>query len=245
MDRKTCIIIQPGAFGDILAVAGIASYYSNSGYDVIWPAREKYINPILRLPYVTPILLDDRELDPDWLRSDVMKILDLDVYKKASLILNLADRGPHSTYQRYNENFEQAKYRAANLPLYFKHNLIWERKKEKELSLKSIVCPNGAYVFAHLTDSYNKKAAMPEQELPVVEAREIEGYDIFDWYEVILGASEIFAVESSFFHFIDGIIPFLKTKPYVLRREVVEEGTRACLSQYWNHKFIGDTILKG
>ena len=35
-------MIQPGAFGDILAVAGIASYYANSGYDVIWPAREKY-----------------------------------------------------------------------------------------------------------------------------------------------------------------------------------------------------------
>jgi hypothetical protein len=244
LKNKSCVIVQSGAFGDILTVSTIAAYYANSGYQVFWPAREKYLQPILRLPYVTPILLDEEVRHSDWLRSDAMKTWEMEETRNADLVLDLSDR-TGETKQRAGENFEITKYRLAKVPLQLKHTLTWARDEEKEKRLVQAVCPEGDYVFAHLTNSYNDRAAMPKQDLPVVEAQEIAGFDLFDWYQVILGAKSVYAVESSFFHLIDGIVHFLSKKPYILKKAIVEDGARHCLAVHWDHTYIGQTRLTG
>ena len=103
-----CLIIQPGAYGDIILCAPIAEYYALRGYDVYWPARAKFHSTLRKFDYVNPLLLNEDILHEDWLRSDVMKILPSTV--DYDLVINLADRGPHPTAQMYWENFEQCKY---------------------------------------------------------------------------------------------------------------------------------------
>jgi UDP:flavonoid glycosyltransferase YjiC (YdhE family) len=98
---KNLLLIQPGPFGDIFVCAPIAKWYADSGYKVHWPITKKFESTLEKFDYVTPIILSDEVFHADWLRSDVMKILPtVGDYDK---VINLADRGPHPTAQRPNE----------------------------------------------------------------------------------------------------------------------------------------------
>ena len=241
---KTCLIIQPGAFGDIILCAPIAKIYSDNGNKVYWTTTSKFKSLIDAFPYVEHILLNDHNLHPDWLRSDVAKILELPLYNdpciKADLILNLADRGPHSTAQQPNENFEQVKYRLSNIPIKHKHNLNWERNLEKEDKLFNLLdlTPKN-YIFAGLTSSRNDRADLPIEDKNIVEVREIDGYSIFDWYKVIINAKAIYCVESAIHQFIDGIIPDVEHIPrFVLSRSTLASGQVYSYSPYWDKTYI-------
>ena len=86
---------------------------------------------IKKFQYVEHVLLDDEILDTDWLRSDVIKCLTYLKNNEIDLVLNLADRGPHRTANKPNENFEQCKYRLSNIPIEYKHTLQWKPKYRK------------------------------------------------------------------------------------------------------------------
>ena len=40
------MMIQPGAFGDIIVCAPIAKAYSDAGYDVYWPVRKQFLDMV-------------------------------------------------------------------------------------------------------------------------------------------------------------------------------------------------------
>jgi hypothetical protein len=236
--NSRALIIQPGAYGDILLCAPIAKWYHDQGHEVDWPVRIKYHELLTYFDYVRPIILNEETLDPDWLRSDVLKIIpSIDSYE---VVLNLADRGPHPTAQLYNENFEQCKYRLSNVDFERKNELTWTRNTSKEKSLYELVVGDKKnYVFCHLTSSRGDRAELPQTDRLVVEAREITGYNILDWYSVIVGASEIYCVESAFHQFIDGIIGHISSAPkYLLSRSTLNTGEIYTTSQYWNKKYI-------
>ena len=110
MTKKTCLIIQSGALGDIFIVAPIARYYADKGYLVFWPVREKFYPVMKYFPYVVPLLMTYETYpltDKDWLRSDTDHLLKITAHY--DLVLNLADRGKVSM-ERSGENFEQMKY---------------------------------------------------------------------------------------------------------------------------------------
>jgi hypothetical protein len=232
-------MIQPGAFGDILLCAPIAHHYYLLGYDVIWPARQKFKALIEDLHYIHYMELDERELHEDWLRSDVMKSLEIQNIYKFNRVLNLADRGPHSTAQLSTENFEQCKYRLAQRDFELKNNLsFYNNGKFKLLEEKLNLPPK--YVFVHNSDSYNQEVEIPPQDLPIVKCQEIPGFTILDWYEVIKAASKIYCVESAVHQFIDGIIHLLDTKPILLPRKILQPNTRFTISKYWDKSIIGE-----
>lgn len=237
---KTCLIIQPGAFGDIILCAPIAKIYHDNGYQVYWPTTSKFKNLIESFPYVNHILLSDESLAHDWLRSDVIKILNHPIYKECSVTLNMADRGPHPTAERENENFEQCKYRISGIPIEYKHNLTWERNIEKENSLYDyLVGDRKNYTFCHLEGSNGGRTELPFKIENVIEAEQIEGYDIFDWYKIIINADSIYCVESSFHQFMDGIIPQISNIPkYILSRSTLGKGQTYTYSPYWDKKYI-------
>lgn len=234
------LMIQPGAFGDIFICAPIARWYSDAGYEVVWPIREQFYEHVVRLGYVTPHLLDDRVLDVDWLRSDVMKCLEL--YRTLNCfdyVLNLADRGPHGVAQLLTENFEQVKYRLADVPFSEKHNLKWIRHLDKEEELfdrfvTSDPSKQRKYAFVHNTTSAGDMIKLPRIELPIVYCEEVPGYTIFDWYQVIKNADEIYVTESSIHSFCDGIIYDLTTETYLLSRPT----GNFTISHYWNKALI-------
>lgn len=235
---KKLLLIQPGAFGDIFVCAPIAKWYADKGYKVYWPARDKFISTIKYFDYVKPIILSDEILHTDWLRSDVMKILPtINQYDK---VLNLADRGPHSTAQKVGlENFEQCKYRLSQVPIEEKNNLVWTRNFEKEQELEKLLNVKGDYCVAHLTNSHGDRAAMPEQELPLIEIIPVKGFNIADWYSIIQKAKKVYCVESGVHQFIDGTLKTYSENHILLKKGPVAEGTRHTISKYWNMCLMG------
>lgn len=238
---KTCLLIQPGAFGDILICAPIAKEYASKGYEVSWPAREKFHKLLNKLDYVTPLLLDEEVLDSDWLRSDVIKCNKL--VNKYDLVLNLADRGPHPTAQMASEKFEQTKYRISNVPFELKHNLKWKRNLTKELELyeryvKNVVGEND-YAFVHNTSSHEEKVTVPNTTLPIIMCEDPVGYDIFDWYLVAINAKEIYVTESLVWAFLDGIVWDLSAKSkYLLSRRGLSNKESYSVSNNWDRKYL-------
>jgi hypothetical protein len=237
---KKCLIIQPGAFGDIILCAPIAKIYHDNGYKVFWPTTKKFQPLINSFPYVNHILLDDHSHHPDWLRSDVIKILNHPIYNDSPLILNLADRGPHPTAERNGENFEQCKYRLSNVPIEYKHDLKWTRNTEKENKLyKDVVGTKRGYTFCCLESSRGDKTELPMSKENIIEGKIIENYNIFDWYKIIINAKEIYCVESAFHQFMDGIISHIDNIPkYILSRSTLKGGESYTYSPYWNKKYI-------
>jgi len=241
---KKLLLIQPGAFGDLFVCAPIAKWYADRGYEVHWPVTEKFLPIVKSFDYVKPILLPDDSLHPDWLRSDIMKILPLvDQYDK---VVNLADRGPHPTAQRPEENFELCKYRLAEVPFEEKNKLVWTRNLEKEGALYEHLNIKGPYAVVHTEDSLGQKADLPSISHQIIEIKKLQDYNIQDWFLVLSNAQEIYCVESAPHQFMDGICDKLTEKRFLLKRPAVAEGCRFTVSNSWNLKYIGEnSILRG
>ena len=217
------MIIQPGAFGDIIICAPIAKKYHDAGYDVYWPVRKPFLSVISKLDYVRPIELSDEILSDDWMRGDVGKSVQIYKEQNFDYALNLADRGPHPTAELPEETFDETKYRLANIPFEEKHKLEWVRDKEAEDRLFDLVVPSNDYILCHLNcagptgnDGSVSLPVMPS--LSVVEVSEVGEYSIFDWYKVIKNAKEIYCLESSVQNFIDGVALELDCPKYLLPR---------------------------
>jgi hypothetical protein len=237
---KKCLLIQPGAFGDLFICAPIAKHYADLGYEVSWPTREKFSGIMGHFPYVKNTKLDERVLDPDWLRSDVIKCLEISESPKPDLVLNLADRGPHPTGQQSWEKFEETKYRLSKVPFEEKHSLVWARDEKKENEIyEKFVGDKEDYIFAHLTNSTSERVGLPIAEnIKIVEMEEVEGDNIVGWYKVIKNASAVYCVESSIHCFIDGFVKDLKCPKYLLSRPTLQAGQSYTVSKYWDKRFM-------
>tara|TARA_R100000353_G_scaffold73732_1_gene56325 strand:+ start:5544 stop:6260 length:717 start_codon:yes stop_codon:yes gene_type:complete len=236
---KKLLLIQPGAFGDIIVCAPIARFWANAGYKVYYPARKKFHSLINSLDYVTPITLDEEELHPDWLRSDVMKILP--TVNDYDLVLNLADRGPHPTAQKPFEKGAVCKYRLAKVPLEEQYNLVWSRNKEKEDYIYDTYVNCSEYAFVHATSSDNEEITLPNISLPIVKNEAPSGYNIFDWYKVLCNAKEIYCSESALHCFCDGISNDITSQRYLLPRQA-GQGQLLTLSKFWDKRFLNNNI---
>ena len=244
--NKKCLIIQPGAFGDIFLCAPIAKFYSDKGYQIYWPVTKKFISTLQYFPYVNPIVLSDDILHEDWLRSDVMKILpELHKYEK---VINLADRGPHPTAQQYSENFEQCKYRLSEVPFSEKNNLNWQRDKNKEKEIFNLlnISENEDYAVVHKTDSLGQIASVPNIDIKTIEVKPIKSFNIPDWFRVFKKAKKIYCIESSVHQFMDGVVQKLTPERFLLKRPCSAINCRFTVSSNWKLDYIGkESIIRG
>ena len=234
------MMIQPGAFGDILICAPIAKKYSESGYDVYWPVREMFMDLISRLEYVKPIVLGEDVLHEDWLRSDVIKCLRIYEDEKFDYALNLADRGPHPTAELSTETPDYTKYRLSNMNFSERYNFSWKRDTEKEDSLyDELVGDVSEYILAGTAYSDGNIELPFTPDCKVIHMDRMKDYVILDWYKIIKGAKAIYSVESSFHCFIDGIINEVSCPKYRLRRVLPEgylrsnPGSYITVSEHW------------
>ncbi len=233
-------MIQPGAVGDIHLCLPIAKWYADQGYEIVWPVREKFMKHLRNIDYVTPHLLTGEDVDHDWLRSDVIKCIGGVLNEqKFDYVLNLADRGPGPMYQRMDENFEQAKYRQAQVPFEEKHRLDWVRFRDNEdyIYEEFVGDSNAPYAFVHATSSHGEDVDLSFIQHRIVTCEDIgPDYNIFDWYRVIVDASEIYVTESSIWAFCDGIVN--KTTPfrYLLPRD--QMGSMTTISNNWRRDYL-------
>lgn len=253
MNKPTCLIIQSGAYGDIFVTAPIAKHYYDKGYLVYWPARKPFFNLLKYFPYVHPIEITDDKYPPvhqDWLRSDTMHLEKITKSFNYDVVLNLADRSS-KPQQMITETFEQYKYRIADVPFAKKNHLIWVRNIEKEHDLIGILENNydinfskDHFVLAHTGSSHCDNASLPDNECrKCVYINEIKGFEIPDWYKVVVMAKAVYAVESAFHQFVDGAIHKLKcTDPnkkfYLLSRSSLTTGESYTVSRLWSKKFM-------
>lgn len=245
---KKCLIVQPGAFGDLFVCAPIAKYYNDMGYKIIWPTTQKFSKIFKYFPYINHLTLSDEKLHEDWLRSDVLKILKIIPDINPDIIINLADRGPHPTQQMPTENFEQCKYRLSQVPFGEKHKLSWTRNAIKEESLFKNLGLHTAeeYAVVHNSDSSGAKAPVPDLDIKQINVSPIDGYEIPDWFLVFDRAKEIYCTESSIHQFIDGAVNQINSKKYLLSRPNSRPGCRLTTSFNWDLTFVGyNSIISG
>lgn len=239
---KKMLLIQPGPFGDIFVCAPIAKWYADKGYKVYWPITKKFLSTLEHFDYIEPIIISEESLHSDWLKSDVMKIIPM--IKDYDKVINLADRGPHPTAQKINENFELCKYRLAEVPFEEKNNLVWCRNIEKENRLFEKLELQKPYAVVHRVDSSGQKAEVPEINIKTVEIKEVEGYSILDWYKVFINSSEIYVVESAIHQFMDGFVGKLTPNKYILKRPAITGDFRFTVSSGWKLDYCSK-IVKG
>ena len=240
---KDLLLVQPGPYGDIFVCAPIAYYYSNVlGYKVYWPVRKQYIGLLSYFDYVTPIQIPEiDDTGPGWLKRDVDNIFKLD--QPFDKIVNLADRGPHPRAQKPWENFEQCKYRVANVPLKYKNSLeiTYDLNKAQTLYNTLVKGNPEPYTLLHVSDSSGKRADPPVINGRVIYVHEVKGFEIPDWILVIQKAKSIYCVESSFHQFVDGLLnkENITEERFLLRRPSCPTGCRYTLSSRWNLDIIG------
>jgi hypothetical protein len=241
--KKKLLLIQPGAWGDIFLCMPIADFYSDT-YEIYWPVRTKYMTLQQYFPYVNFIEIKSIYDKPgtDWLRNDVVHICDnLDI-GKYDKVLNLADRGPHPTAERWIENFEECKYRLAGVPWEkrFSHRFIRDTIASEDL-FNLQVGNLKEYVFVHIRNSKGEIALMPDGvEDVIIYCREIKNYTIIDWYDIIVNAKAIYCMESAVHQFITSIAehPSIKNIPKFLLHNRNNPNKQWTISEHWNLEYF-------
>lgn len=188
------LIIQPGHFGDIIICLPIAKYYS-SFYQVEWYCPKKYHELFRNVDYCKPV---DRV---DFGKIPYDAVLDLSFG-----LLN----GDINDWWVLNEHkfnsFIEAKYFIAGLDLKNRWNLEIDHDKAKEQRLLEKLNPSGGeYALCHEQSDYKRKYTF-NTNLNKILFGPITGYNIFDWYEVIVNASEIHCIDSSLANYVE-VIP--------------------------------------
>jgi len=243
--KKTVLINQSGALGDIFCVAPIAKYYRKQGYIVFWPVREQFFNLVANyFPYVNALMIDKKRIDSytwdtgDWLKDDSLYIHS--IKQHYDVFLDLADRGD-APMEQGGETFEETKYRIASVPYENKHRLEFTVDYPKARRIERIFGSNTPeYVLAHLSSSHGDRAEVPKDETrSILEIVPYEDYEIPDWIFLIQGAKAFYCVESAVHQFVDGIINKVNNKElYLLSRASLKPGECYTKSEFWNKKYM-------
>lgn len=212
--KKICLIQQECGIGDILFCQGIANYYLNSGYRVIWPIT-KHITEII--PYLNSnIEFYNNEEDfplKEWFFTlyESKKITE---DKDGNIFLPLG----YSSHiiEPYRSQIMQSKYSLCGLDWsVWKENLNIKRNFEKEnklfydvlqlkddekfIFLNQIYCTQPSVIKKDLL----KYIDLNQTKTKICELRFIEGYTLFDWSRVFEKMSAIVTVDTSLMYILE------------------------------------------
>ena len=184
------LIKQPGRVGDLIICLPIAEYYSQ-GFEVFWECPAEYHSLFRNIDYCKPIVRAEGVYD---------KIIDISF----GLTMGTKIQAWWNEVKDSCQSFVNAKYFLAEVPLYKRWTLKWNRNFERENALyKYIVEKHGTYyhLVHEKTHSYSIDLNMENK----VIFEPIEDYNIFDWYKVILCAASIHCIDSCLANFVDTI----------------------------------------
>ena len=106
------------------------------------------------------------------------------------------------------------RYKLANVPLKERWNFSWNRDEKKEDNLLDFIKEFSKKKFGSETFSICHNYTNNENNVNFknqINFAYIEGYEIFDWYKVLLEAENIACVDSSLCNFVE-VLPQLKDK---------------------------------
>lgn len=200
-DIKSLLVIQPGRLGDIIICLPIAEYYHKIGYTVYWPVLPQYANTFLNINYANPIAI--KNIDIGKIVSHIYKSK-----KKYTKTIDLSFGFEYSAHTLWWEkeskkgiSFVKYKYQLAEVEEQYRSKLSWERNIDKENQLFQQLVLDTPYFLVH-TQTHNFELSLNIDSRSVY-FNQIENYNIFDWYKVIINATEIHCIDSSLANFIE------------------------------------------
>lgn len=195
-------IIQPGRLGDIIICLPIAKWYSDRGYEIVWPIEHSYLHNFADyIDYVNFVGIDS--LDCNAARKECVpncnNIIDLSI--------SFPNSHPYNDslfYQHRNSiPFDQLKYEFADVPFEEKWNLFFNRNLEAEKKLESqIYKASESFTLVHTRGSSETFVYHPEADEAVIYVNDISK-SIFDWCGLIEKAKKIVAIDSSFANLVE------------------------------------------
>lgn len=266
---KKAFIIQPGKLGDLIVSEPIAKYYNDNGYIVEWLLFDNFVNFINYFSYIKPITFNLKADEKQYYSNRRMDFSDqnslkmsFDFYKNANIycennkkdgdvVLDISWGFPGSSFLNNNliqqfykqkRNWIDMRYFLGKTPLKNRWNFTWERNEKKEDELLEFIKKFSLQKYG--TEEYSIKHNYKNNLIDVKLKNEInfgyiKGYEILDWYKVLLEAKEIACVDSSLCNFVE-VLPSLKNKKkYHLGSEekhYYEYMRNILLNNWQNHK---------
>ena len=204
---ETAIIRQPAGIGDIFFCQKIAKKLVSTGGRVIWPVSDEFLFLSDYLEADGVEYISEKEI-PEELVS---------IYNKHQNVWNINSDGvlyvplQHADHGRNVNSVMHAKYDMVGLDWsdwadYFEFNIDFEKSESlmKRLNLdlsEPFVVVNRNYGSPpnSVTCPYIKF----ETDMRVIEMEFIEGYNVFDWYEIIQYSKQLHTVETSLNYIIE------------------------------------------
>jgi hypothetical protein len=212
-------IIQPGKIGDIIICLPIAKWYSDRGYKVVWPIDNSIINNFIG--YVDYVEFLPATFDCNLARQ-------LCHNEHCNTIIDLSFTIPNAnifnTNNYLNQNsvdaveFDQYKYRIANVPFEEKWNLQLNRNKDRESELVKRVVYQKDYVVVQWNGSDCRREASFDNpnNYQILEISPLTN-SVFDWIYILENAKFLVLIDSSVANLVEQL--GLKNKKYLLTRQ--------------------------
>jgi hypothetical protein len=217
------LINQPGRVGDIIICLPIAHWYFLKNYDVYWLCPKEYHSIFRNINYVIP--LESTDL------SCFQKIIDLSF----GLIQGTPLHGMWMSSRPTWQSFVSLKYHLAGVPISCRWALFeWTRCVERERALFEKVMSTHDVSYAVVHDTTWDCSVTIDTPLSKVKFEQIDDFNVFDWYAVLLEAQEIHCIDSSLCNFVD-VLPALhsKRKYYYLSPKTPSQEDRTILINNW------------
>lgn len=243
---KKLLIIQPAKLGDLIILTPVAKYYSEMGYCVEWATYDNFLNYFKAFDFIKPISFNCGLNIESYLGNNKSRYsmgekkeveTSLNYFKKVSdyirqnkfeLILDVAwgfagckeeNLKLIPIYHSQNKNWIHMKYDLCGVPLKNRWDFSWKRNLEKEEQLLDIIQKFSykKYGTKNFNLIHNYSSNLNSIQLKnKIDFIPIPGFEIYDWYKVLLESDSISCVDSSLCNFIE-VLPELnnKTKYYL------------------------------
>lgn len=239
--KKKVYLMQPGKLGDLIVTKPIAEYYKKLGFEINWYIFNNFTFIKDYFEEYNFITFDKRLPDNLYFKNSRLNFNDIDSklacinffrdaadftnknLSKEDIFLDICwgfPGAPNNSknlvygYHLNNKNWIDMRYDLAKVPLKERWNFNWKRNEKKEDELLAFIedfsyKKYGSKKFS-ISHNYveNKKIANLENKINFAY---IKGYQIFDWYKVLLNAETIECIDSSLCNFVE-VLPQLKEK---------------------------------
>jgi hypothetical protein len=241
------LIHQPYKYGDYINLIPLAQKLSNLGYHVFFPHsyHTKELTKYLKNIDTFEIGLTDINASINFCKLNDVILIDCQFAEKYNHLCTV--HGGHLF-------IEEIKYYVAEdilkcgIKYEDKYNLFWDRDINKEEMLKKYLNINNGdlYNVSHLNGDNGRFGKIPDnfKNERTIEITKIDGYTLLDWYGVIMGAKNIFTIQSSVQCFVDCIKNHLNHKNIFLLNDTSEVDRLLVPAYDWDMSFFINKRLK-
>ena len=229
---KTLGIILPGNIGDIAICLPIAKWYSDLGYNIIWPVYDfifANFKDIVNYVNFTAVPI-----------HNCINAITNTFTKLKCEVLDLSFTSPYSWenlntkryLNQFKYSFDEYKYFLAQVPFKEKWNLQIKRNSEREQTLYDKLVTNERYTVVQNKSSdvvVDVKLDLDQYSGQIINLTPVTDC-VFDWLGILQNAENLILIESCFTNIVDQLSinnkkQILLSKPNYYR-DLIDNNTR-------------------